>query len=653
MTDDPRIAALKALRRDIPRLAETLHVEDPCMDTWTRVLDLKLFPRVDPDFPLIAAICGGGSTGKSTLFNSLIGDALSPVGGRAGMNRRVLMALPETVAVRKDFLFSLYAPFGSAPEPLVRAQALLEPGNPLYITAANVPENLILLDTPDFDTGSKADYVNRKAAQNALETADMFIYIFTNSNYNNRGNTDFVSRLLTGIGMRKAFFVYRVYSNFSDAEVLEHAMTAAVNIYGKNAEKYVLGVYRADEDNAVASGKKPLSLTPVHDRYPSFHEAVAAVHPVAFRKEVLDSVLADAARQVLPIARRLDSSRKQLARYKKGLKAVQETQVRTSLRHFPMDRVLKRFAGIWMAMDPPFLRTLRKTGAILEIPFGLIVNAARWLRPSKTGDPVTADPESFAAQVESDLLNAAHELFTAALAEHLFLFVKEGVSGNQNRNGIPLQPRTENASPNEKDAAGFEIPAHPVIFSEQAALSEAGWHRTREAVLARKERIVTLSARMDQDLITIARDFRKRMSAVDRVRQLLSAAMNVLPATVAVTYILHTGDPVGAVGIKVKLAGLLGAKDLYALIAIPATAGLKAADMKQLQEVLEPLARAWLEDKHRETEKIFEDHITGGILEHARQALSAADSLMETIRSNFNGFEIQGPENPLEGSRHA
>ncbi|MBW1956500.1 MAG: hypothetical protein JRI83_12425 [Deltaproteobacteria bacterium] len=71
MTDDPRIAALKALRRDIPRLAEMLQVEDPRMDIWTRVLDLKLFPRVDPDFPLIAAICGGGSSGKSTLINTL------------------------------------------------------------------------------------------------------------------------------------------------------------------------------------------------------------------------------------------------------------------------------------------------------------------------------------------------------------------------------------------------------------------------------------------------------------------------------------------------------------------------------------------------------------------------------------------------------
>jgi len=649
MTDDPRIAALKALRRDIPRLAEMLHVEDPAMDTWTRVLDLKLFPRVDPDFPLIAAICGGGSSGKSTLFNTLVGGALSPVGGRAGMNRRVLMALPEAVAHRKDFLFSLYAPFGSTPEPLASPQALLDPGKPLYIPAPNVPENLILLDTPDFDTGSKADYINRKAAQSALETADMFIYIFTNSNYNNRDNTDFISRVLAGIGTRKAFFVYRVYSNFSDAEALEHAMTAAVNIYGKNAERHVLGIYRADEDNAVASGKKPLSLTPVHDRYSTFHEAVAAVHPVALRKEILDSVLADAVKAVLPIARRLDFSRKQLLRYNKGLKAVQETQVRTSLRHFPMEQVLKRFARIWMTMDPPFVRTLRKTGAILEIPFGLLVNAARWFRPSKIGDPEPANPESFAIQVESDLLNAAHELFTAALAEHLFLFVAEGVSGDKNQNGILSQPRTENASPDEKDLAGFEIPVHPVIFSEQAALSEAGWHRTREAVLARKERIIALSGRMEADLITIARDFRKRMSAVDRIRQLLSAAMNVLPATVAVTYILHTGDPVGAVGIKVKLAGLLGAKDLYALIAIPVTAGLKAADMRQLQDMLEPLARAWFEDKRRKTEKIFEDHITGGILERSRQTLSTAESLMETIRSNLNGFE----EDPSEGNRHA
>ncbi|WP_419661229.1 uncharacterized protein Dvar_16570 [Desulfosarcina variabilis str. Montpellier] len=44
------------------------------------------------------------------------------------------------------------------------------------------------------------------------------------------------------------------------------------------------------------------------------------------------------------------------------------------------------------------------------------------------------------------------------------------------------------------------------------------------------------------------------------------AMLNVIPATAAVIYVLHTGDPVGAVGIKVKLTGLFGLNDLSIVI---------------------------------------------------------------------------------------
>ena len=60
------------------------------------------------------------------------------------------------------------------------------------------------------------------------------------------------------------------------------------------------------------------------------------------------------------------------------------------------------------------------------------------------------------------------------------------------------------------------------------------------------------------ELAGLAQTLRSRMGFTARVRQTFSALLNVLPATAAVTYILSTGDPVGAVGIKVKLSGLIG-----------------------------------------------------------------------------------------------
>ena len=60
----------------------------------------------------------------------------------------------------------------------------------------------IAMGTPDFDTGAGGGYQNREMAEQSLDAADVLIYIFTNANYNNRDNTDFIARMLTAVGTR-------------------------------------------------------------------------------------------------------------------------------------------------------------------------------------------------------------------------------------------------------------------------------------------------------------------------------------------------------------------------------------------------------------------------------------------------------------------
>ena len=119
--------------------------------------------------------------------------------------------------------------------------------------------------------------------------------------------------------------------------------------------------------------------------------------------------------------------------------------------------------------------------------------------------------------------------------------------------------------------------------------------------------------------------------------------MNVLPATVAVTYVLSTGDPVGAAGIKVKLAGLFGAKDLYALFAIPATTGMKKADQKQLQIMLGPIVETWLSHKLTIIQNLFEEHITGDILRIADESIAEAahriNDIEDSLKTCMKGAE--------------
>ena len=177
--------ALEQLRDAVPRVIDALVLEEEVdLRTWRSLLDNKLLPRVSGDFPVVAAICGGGSSGKSTLFNALADTPLSPTGGRAGINRRILAAGHPEVLGRENLQRAIFDPLGDVPEFLENTRDLCKPGGPLVVHSERIPRQLVLLDTPDFDTGAKGEYINREVTRQALEASDILIYIFTNSNYN-------------------------------------------------------------------------------------------------------------------------------------------------------------------------------------------------------------------------------------------------------------------------------------------------------------------------------------------------------------------------------------------------------------------------------------------------------------------------------------
>ncbi len=274
--DEGTIAAVRGLKEDATALADLMALDSrAAIDAWTQAVDTRLLPRLMPEFPLVAAICGGGSSGKSTLFNTLVGAAVSPTGGRAGINRRILISLNVSHRDTTGIVKALFEPFGCPPRQVMDVQELTTPGDPLLHYGPDLPVGLALMDTPDFDTGAGGNYQNREMAERSLRAADVLVYIFTNANYNNRDNTDFVARMLTAVGTRNCFLVYRAYPGFTDDEILEHAGTVAKNLYGGRAQQHILGVYRAGEDNQVAAGQRPMTAVPVEAGQPGLMTALA------------------------------------------------------------------------------------------------------------------------------------------------------------------------------------------------------------------------------------------------------------------------------------------------------------------------------------------------------------------------------------------
>ena len=654
-----RYEALKQLRDHIPRLADMLKIgNDDEIRFWQDIVDAKLLSRLAPDFPMVAAICGGGSSGKSTLFNSLVGQHFAPTGGTAGLNRRVLFSIPADRAEQANLLVDLARPFKSELQPLQDAEQLTVPGEPLYVLNPSPVNNLIVLDTPDFDTGARGTYTNREVTRMALEASDILIYVFTNSNYNNRDNTDFIAKMLTGIGMRKCFLVYRVYPNFTRREVLDHAMTVARGIYGDRADDFLLGVYRTDEDNQVAAGRQFMALTPVADDGPEFSEALQSIDGAGLRFELYGSILSDVIQRAVKITGQSKVSFDELQLYLNALQMAQSHSVQEALKHFPVDRVMRRFAQIWAATDPTHVKFMRRTGNVIEFPLKMLLGAAGWARDQFLPEgPGPSPSKEFAKKLDEDLVTAVTKMNYQAVSSQISVSGSLGdpVAGKMVEiiQKIRVEKDLERAQSPTAEPAGdglaytFLVDAHPVVSSEQEKLRTRDFKSVLQSILAEKENIISITRDMEMDLEKLADHFRSKMGLWRKVSQTFWAFLNVLPATVAVTYVLSTGDPVGAAGLKVKLAGLFGAKDLYALFAIPVTTGLKSADRKQIEEMLAPIVQTWLNHKLNTVQQLFEDNITGEILQSARKNLEdtdrligAADELMAMLTHQPKGAEI-------------
>ena len=593
--------ALEVLRRCVPEAADALHLNlGGTRQHWQQTLDHKLLPRIGDGFPLVAAICGGGSTGKSTLFNTLVGRPVSPAGGKAGLNRRVLVGKPKALK-DKDRLFDyLGHAYGTSPGRLEKTEDLCSPGPPLYCESDALPKQVVLLDTPDIDTGARGHYTNRDLARQSLEVADLFIYIFTNTTYNNLDNTDFIARMFTGMGTRPCYLIYRVYPSFTDSEVRDHARTVTRNIYGAGAGDNVLGLFRIDEDNAVAAGDKPMTFRSINDSQADFMSTLAELDPSAIRSRVLGSILNDSVAHARQMADDINRGASHLNTYRQALASELDGCVRQALSKFPLDRVLRRFAQIWRRSDPTHIKVMRQTGKVVEWPLKTVIKTIRRFKDPNQIKALPSSTEKLSQQLEMDLLTSANRLYKITLDTE--------ISINGQTATVP-----------------------PIVRPAQERLAQRPWDATLQFISGQKDEVLSWSTQLDDELKTLADSLRRRMGFMDQIRQTFAAMLNVIPATAAITYILHTGDPVGAAGIKVKLTGLFGLQDLYALIAIPATSGMSKADRKQLELMLNPLARTWLAHKLKMVQALFREQISGEILEILEKALETTDRLDDEI----------------------
>lgn len=173
-----------ALHRFRAALASDRMLTDAVFDgsqDWVNLLRYKLVPHLAGDGCLIAAVAGGTNTGKSTVFNMLLGRSVSPVRATAAATTRPLLAANDTRAAQclEAKLVPEFKPF-----PLKRAEAVIEEHDApeaLFVTVDNaLPDRLVLLDTPDVDSIARQHWA---VADNIRAAGDVLIAVLTPEKY--------------------------------------------------------------------------------------------------------------------------------------------------------------------------------------------------------------------------------------------------------------------------------------------------------------------------------------------------------------------------------------------------------------------------------------------------------------------------------------
>lgn len=219
-----------------------------------RALDLlerDLLPRTaGGDAYIVAGIVGPNNAGKSALFNALLGSALSPSLPAGGATRRLVGAahprLLERLAAEPTlarFRLRRLAAAGPCDEAL---QSGADPAELLVRAEPLLPESLMLIDTPDFDSILGE---NRLASESLLAVADLVIAVVTRHSYQNRE----VVRFLHGwLAHGRPWFL--VYNEATDAEVASaHGAKLAADVGSEP-----LAAFWAPHSLAIQQGTQPL-----------------------------------------------------------------------------------------------------------------------------------------------------------------------------------------------------------------------------------------------------------------------------------------------------------------------------------------------------------------------------------------------------------
>lgn len=406
MTADLRSPALASTLREVTAAVDRL---PDAADGTTRGLAQRLrtrvvrdlLPRLASEAPLLlVAVAGPNNVGKSTLFNTLVGEELSPARAEGGLTQQCLAAAPPDIAggpareaLSARYEVVLLPPGARAP--------VTEPGPPgrLFLTGTtSLPPGLVLVDTPDFDSVVRE---NRQRSEALLVTVDVVVFVVSRHTYQNAALVEVVQQ---AVGRGRPWVV--VYNEAPDLETVRaHLDKLAADVGAPPFARYL-----SPHDPEVEAGRRRLSIQTV-DGGPGLAELLGDPERGAtLRARARAAALRDASAELRTLAAQVRALASEPERLRTRIRhGLAEVGARAALRSVPADVLVEAFRDELDARSPVhrwIRRPFRGLAAVLA-------TVGRKLRASFSPPGPDALESTAAAATDAALRDGVRQLLEA------------------------------------------------------------------------------------------------------------------------------------------------------------------------------------------------------------------------------------------------
>lgn len=601
----------------------------------------SVIPQLGEDFPILVAVTGSGSSGKSTVFNTLVGTKASAANPRAGYTRRMVAAINPSVAADKEKMNLLFERFraDARPRKIEHSEEALEKGEPVYVECPSIPERLVLIDTPDFDTGTAEGFTNREAATEILNVSDVVLYIVTNQLYNNKSASDYIRSILSEIGVKKVALLYRCQPAFAESEVREHMEVALSNLYPDKqmAEESCIGIWRIDESNDVAAGKANPVFQPLSDGIP-LEKALAALDPTVTRAEGMRTAIGGGLQRAGGWIDIAETESRKFAVYRDALRFLTSDTCKRCLEITPQRDILQIFNEEWEAAQPWFVRNGHYLSHGASTAFDAVRTGLSILR-GKPKKPAEKDAPGFYETFRKSFENKARDLQKNVKAPSVSIDFPKSVSDLQ-----PMMENIRDLSAKEPAAYSFtDLDAKrkngrfaTVIARPQIPDAGGGKDISSGELLAdMAKRAATVMGETESirpSIRELVKMIRAEMTRWQSAKELFSASLDTVALVGALTYVVATGDAFTGG----TILSMFGLNDL---VAVPALGAFIAAhskiDKDTAERQLSQIFTTWASKKAGEIHAILEDGITGAPIAACDEQCKKLGKNLEQLKADL------------------